>query len=138
MDTTNTTTTKTSKDPLTLNTKRMPWYANDGGVAFTSVCSFTRSAIAAVKPMRQAMGPESHMRVGTFAVVMFGSRELIAAPIYGDDGLYCDITPESKYWDTRKDDRLRQVATIERALRPTHPHYAAITQAIANERTYFA
>jgi len=113
---------------------RLPWFTNDGAVAFTAVDSFTRTAVTVLKALRREPGDEAHMRVGNFGVVLFGTRDLIAAPIYSDGGAAMRIGRDSEYWDVHVRNRTRQLGLIERALRPTHPHHAAIAKACADER----
>lgn len=122
---------------MTLNTKRMPWYTNSGEVAFKTCDSFTVAAEKAIKPRRIAEGPEHHMRVGDFAVVVFVERDVIAAPIYSDNGAAMYMPRTSEFWQKHVANRTHQIELIERALEPTHPHYAEIKKACEQERASF-
>jgi len=82
----------------------------------------------------------SHMRCGRFSVVVPDNLgECVAAPTYetGSPSSLA-VSKDGPFWERSRADRLDQLDRIETALRETHPHYQALTDAIAAERKFLA
>ena len=91
----------------------------------------------ASKLLGENMGPNRHyMRVGRFGVVANG-LDLFAAEIYDDGDVNSGMEPSSPFWDSRRNDRLRQLALVQQSLQLRHPLFSKIMAEIKAERQFW-